>query len=334
MRVLFIGGTGKISSACSQLAVDRGIELYLLNRGQTTRPVPANLHNINGDIRNLSSARAALGDLTFDAVVNWIAFTPEHIATDLELFRGRTKQYLFISSASAYQKPIAALPITESTLLANPYWKYSRDKIACEEMLVNEYRENGFPFTIIRPSHTYDRTMLPFNGGYTVIHRMRAGKPVVVHGDGTSLWVLTHHRDFAKGFVPLLGNNHAIGDSIHITSDELLNWNQIYQICAEAAGVPNPKLVHVPSDVINTYDPAWGAGLIGDKANSVIFDNSKLKRLVPDFAAAIPFVRGAEEVMAWFDEDPARQVVDEKMDQTMDAILADYAKAWPNLIPS
>lgn len=333
MRVLFIGGTGKISSACSQLAVDRGIELYLLNRGQTTRPVPANLHNINGDIRNLSSARAALGDLTFDAVVNWIAFTPEHIATDLELFRGRTKQYLFISSASAYQKPIAALPITESTLLANPYWKYSRDKIACEEMLVNEYRENGFPFTIIRPSHTYDRTMLPFNGGYTVIHRMRAGKPVVVHGDGTSLWVLTHHRDFAKGFVPLLGNNHAIGDSIHITSDELLNWNQIYQICAEAAGVSNPKLVHVPSDVINTYDPAWGAGLIGDKANSVIFDNSKLKRLVPDFAAAIPFVRGAEEVMAWFDEDPARQVVDEKMDQTIDAILADYAKAWPNLIP-
>jgi nucleoside-diphosphate-sugar epimerase len=333
MRVLFIGGTGKISSACSQLAVDRGIELYLLNRGQTTRPIPSNLHILNGDIRSLSSARNALGDLTFDAVVNWIAFTPEHIKTDLELLRGRTKQYIFISSASAYQKPLSGLPITESTLLANPFWEYSRNKIACEEMLVREYREAGFPFTIVRPSHTYDRTMLPFNGGYTAIARMRAGKPVVVHGDGTSLWVLTHHRDFAKGFVPLLGNNHAIGEAIHITSDELLSWNQIYQICGEAAGVPNPKLVHVPSAVIATYDPAWGAGLVGDKAHSVIFDNSKLKRLVPDFAASIPYARGAEEVMAWFDEDPARQIVDEKMDQTMDAILADYAKAWPNLIP-
>jgi nucleoside-diphosphate-sugar epimerase len=334
MRVLFIGGTGRISSACSQLAVDSGIDLYLLNRGETTsRPVPANLHTINGDIRSLSSARAAIGDLTFDAVVNWIAFTPEHIKTDMELLRGRTKQYVFISSASAYQKPASALPITESTVLANPFWEYSRNKIACEEMLVRAYREEGFPYTIIRPSHTYDRTMLPFNGGYTAVARMRAGKPVVVHGDGTSLWVLTHHRDFAKGFVPLLGNNHAIGDAIHITSDELLSWNQIYQICAEAAGVPNPKLVHVPSDVINTYDPAWGAGLVGDKAHSVIFDNSKLKRLVPGFTATIPFVRGAAEAMAWYDEDPARQVVDAAMDRTMDAILADYAKAWPNLIP-
>jgi len=333
MRVLFIGGTGRISSACSQLAVDRGIELYLLNRGQSTRPVPANLHTINGDIRTLSSARQAIGDLTFDAVVNWIAFTPEHIKTDLELFSGRTKQYVFISSASAYQKPASALPITESTVLANPFWEYSRNKIACEEMLVRAYREDGFPYTIIRPSHTYDRTMLPFNGGYTAVARMRAGKPVVVHGDGTSLWVLTHHRDFAKGFVPLLGNNHAIGDAIHITSDELLSWNQIYQICAEAAGVSNPKLVHVPSDVINTYDPAWGAGLVGDKAHSVIFDNGKLKRLVPDFAATIPFVRGAAEVMAWHDEDPARQVSDPAMDRTMDAILGDYAKAWPSLIP-
>ena len=334
MRVLFIGGTGKISSACSQLAVDRGIELYLLNRGQTDRPIPSNLHIINGDIRDISSARAALGDLTFDAVVNWIAFTPEHIVTDLELFRGRTKQYVFISSASAYQKPLSGLPITESTLLANPFWEYSRNKIACEEMLVRAYREDNFPFTIVRPSHTYDRTMLPFNGGFTVVQRMRQGKPVIVHGDGTSLWVLTHHRDFARGFVPLLGNNHAIGESIHITSDELLTWNQIFQICAEAAGVPNPKLVRVPSEVIASYDPNWGAGLVGDKAHSVIFDNSKLKRLVPDFAASIPFVRGAEEIMAWYDADPARQVIDERMDQTIDAILADYANAWPNLIPA
>ena len=329
MRVLFIGGTGKISSACAQLAVDQGIDLYLLNRGQTTRPIPENLHILHGDIREPSSVESALGDLTFDAVVNWIAFTPEHIRTDLALFRGRTQQYVFISSASAYQKPLSGLPITESTPLANPFWEYSRNKIACEEMLMAAYREDGFPFTIVRPSHTYDRTMLPFNGGYTVIDRMRKGKPVVVHGDGTSLWVLTHHRDFAKGFVPLLGNNHAIAEAVHITSDELLTWNQIFTICAKAAGVDSPDLVYVPSEVIAAYDPAWGAGLLGDKAHSVVFDNSKVKRLAPGFAATIPFVRGAEEIMAWYDADPSRQVVDPAMDQTIDKLVAAQRKVWP-----
>jgi nucleoside-diphosphate-sugar epimerase len=334
MRVLFIGGTGKISSACSQLAVDQGIDLYLLNRGQTSRPIPSNLHILNGDIRDPHSARAALGDLTFDAVVNWIAFTPDQVEADLALFRGRTRQYIFISSASAYQKPISGLPITESTLLANPFWEYSRNKIACEERLVRAYREEGFPFTIVRPSHTYDRTMLPFTGGYTVIDRMRKGKPVIVHGDGSSLWVLTHHRDFAKGFVPLLGNNHAIGESVHITSDELLSWNQIYLICAEAAGVASPNLVHIPSDLIAAYDPAWGAGLVGDKAHSVIFDNSKAKRLAPDFVCTIPFAQGAREVMAWYDADPARQIVDERHDALQDTILAAYQAAWPAAQPA
>ena len=227
MKVLFIGGTGKISSACTHLAVEKGIDLYLLNRGQTDRPVPEGVHVLQGDIRDPESARRALHGLEFDAVVNWIAFTPDHVETDLELFRGRTGQYLFISSASAYQKPPNALPITESTLLANPFWLYLRNKIACEDRLVRAYHEEDFPFTVVRPSHTYDRTMLPFNGGYTVVDRMRKGKPVIVHGDGTSLWVLTHHRDFAKAFVGLLGNNHAIGDAFHITSDELLTWNQI-----------------------------------------------------------------------------------------------------------
>lgn len=330
MRVLFIGGTGKISSACTQLAVAQGIDLYLLNRGQTTeRQVPANLHTLHGDIRDPQSARAALGDLTFDAVVNWIAFTTDHIETDLALFRGRTKQYIFISSASAYQKPISGLPITESTLLANPFWLYSRNKIACEERLVRAYREEGFPFTIVRPSHTYDRTMYPFNGGYTVVDRMRKGKPVVVHGDGMSLWVLTHHRDFAKGFVPLLGNNHAIGESFHITSDELLTWDQIYRIAAEAAGVPDPKLVHIPSELINAYDPVWGAGLVGDKAHSVIFDNSKIKRVAPGFTCTIPYAQGAREVQAWYDADPARQVVDPKMDRLMDTLIEAYQTLWP-----
>lgn len=328
MKVLFIGGTGKISSACSQLAVDQGIELYLLNRGQTDRPVPKNLHMLQADIRDPDSVTATLGDLHFDAVVNWVAFTLEHIETDLKLFTERTDQYIFISSASAYQKPLSGLPITESTLLANPFWEYSRNKIACEERLVRAYREEGFPFTIVRPSHTYDRTMFPFQGGYTVIDRMRRGKPVIVHGDGTSLWVMTHHRDFAKGFNGLLGNNHAIGEAIHITSDELLTWNQIHEIFAQALGV-EAKLVHVPSELINAFEPAWGAGLLGDKAHSVIFDNSKLKRLVPGFAASIPFAHGAREVLAWYDEDPARQVVDEKFDQLADTIIDAYQRAWP-----
>jgi nucleoside-diphosphate-sugar epimerase len=329
MRVLFIGGTGTISSACSRLAVERGIELYLFNRGQTTyRAIPEGAHVLHGDIRERESAERVLGDATFDVVVDWVAFTPEHVEADIELFRGRTGQYVFISSASAYQKPIASLPITESTSLDNPFWAYSRAKLACEERLVQAYREEKFPITIVRPSHTYDRTRLPVHGRYTVIDRMRKGKKVIVHGDGTSLWVLTHHADFAKGFVGLLGNQRAIGEAFHITSDEVLSWNQIYTILAHAAGA-EPHLVHVPSECIAAFDPEWGAGLLGDKAHSVIFDNSKIKRLVPDFVATISYSRGAEEVMAWFDADPARQVVDDETDQLYDRIIAAYEAMWP-----
>ncbi|MFN2270412.1 MAG: SDR family oxidoreductase [Anaerolineae bacterium] len=329
MKVLFIGGTGTISSACSQLAVERGIDLTLFNRGETARPIPAGARVLRGDIRDRAAVESVLGDDTFDVVVNWIVFTPDQVESDIELFRGRTGQYVFISSASAYQKPVARLPITESTPLHNPYWAYSRNKIACEERLMRAYREEGFPITIVRPSHTYDRTRLPFQNRYTVIDRMRKGKPVVVHGDGTSLWVLTHHRDFAKGFVGLLGNPHAIGDAFHITSDELLTWNQIFTILARAAGVAGPHLVHVPSEVIAAFDPDWGAGLLGDKAHSVIFDNSKVKRLVPDFAATIPFSQGAEEVIAWFDADPARQVVEPEANDLLDRIIAASESIWP-----
>lgn len=320
MRVLFIGGTGVISSACSELALARGIELYLLNRGESARPIPAGARVIHADIRHAAATDAALAGRTFDVVVDWIAFTPDQVAADIARFRGRTGQYIFISSASAYQKPIASLPITEGTLLANPFWQYSRDKIACEELLVRAYREEGFPYTIVRPSHTYDRTKLPVTGGYTSVARMRQGKPVVVHGDGTSLWVLTHQRDFAVGFVGLLGNLRAVGEAFHITSDELLTWNQIYAIVGRAAGV-EPKLVHVPSDAIARADPEWGAGLLGDKAHSVIFDNSKIRRFVPDFAPATPFSRGAEEIMAWYDADPARQRVDGWLDALMDTLI-------------
>ncbi len=328
MKVLFIGGTGIISSACSRLAVDRGIELWLLNRKQSSRPIPEQSRIVEGDIRNPESVRKALGRESFDAVVNWIAFTTDHIETDLDLFRGRTSQYIFISSASAYQTPPARQPVTESTVLHNPWWQYSRNKIACEERLVRAYREEGFPTTIVRPSHTYDRTLLPTQGGYTDIHRMRTGKPVIVHGDGTSLWVMTHHRDFAKGLVGILGHPAAVGETFHITSDELLSWNQIHEILAHVAGA-EAKLVHVPSDVINAFDPNWGAGLLGDKAHSMIFDNTKIKRFVPDFAATIPFARGAEEILAWYDAEASRRTLDTAYDQTVDRILEAWQAIWP-----
>jgi len=321
MKVLFIGGTGVISSACSRLALERGIELYLLNRGQSVRPVPAGAKVIRGDIRDPASARAALGNLTFDAVVDWIVFTPDQIETDLDLFRGRTGQYVFISSASAYQTPPAALPVTESTILDNPFWQYSRNKIACEERLVRAYREEKYPITIVRPSHTYDCTLVPMDGGWTVVDRMRRGQPVIVHGDGTSLWTLTHHADFARGLVGLLGHARAIGEAVHITSDEWLSWNQIFTIVARAAGA-EARLVHVPSDVIAAYDSNWGAGLRGDKSHSMIFDNTKIKRLVTDFVCRIPFSRGAEEIMAWYDADPVRRKINEDFNRLCDRILA------------
>lgn len=329
MRVLFIGGTGIISSACTRLALERGIELTLLCRGKTSaRPAPPGVKFLHADIGDETAARAALGTLEFDAVVNFIVFTPEQVERDLGLFAGRTGQYVFISSASAYQTPPLRMPVIESTPLYNPHWPYSRNKIACEERLIRAYREQGFPATIVRPSHTYDRTLLPAEGGYTVIDRMRRGKPVLVHGDGTSLWTLTHHRDFARAFVPLLGHDAALGEAFHITSDEALSWNQIHEILGRAAGA-KPELVHAPSELIAAYDPNWGAGLLGDKTHSMVFDNSKIRRLVPDFRAEIPFCRGAEEILAWYDADASRRVVNEKFDQLTDTIIAAQRAAYP-----
>ena len=324
LRILFIGGSGRISAACSQLAVERGIKLFVLNRGAThLRPLPPEATVLHGDIRDHLTAREALGGLEFDAVVDWVAFTPEHVQADIELFRGRTGQYVFISSASAYQKPPARVPVTESTPLRNPFWQYSRDKIACEELLVEAYRQTGFPATIVRPSQTYDRTSIPLDGKWTTLARMRAGKEIVVHGDGTSLWTLTHSADFARGFVPLLGHPRTIGEAFQITSDDVLTWNQIAEAVAAAAGV-TARLVHVPSDAIAAADAAWGAGLLGDKAHSMIFDNSKLRSVVPGYRAEIPFEQGAREIVAWYDEDPARQQADARLDAVMDKLVAAY----------
>jgi nucleoside-diphosphate-sugar epimerase len=329
MKVLFIGGTGIISSACSELAIQQGIDLYLLNRGLSIRPMPRGATHLRADLRQPESVVSAVGEHTFDAVVQWMAFIPEQIRSDIKLFGGRTGQYIFISSASAYQKPPSSLPITESTPLINPFWQYSRDKAACEELLLAAERASGFPFTVVRPSHTYDRTLLPFHAGYTSVARMRSGKPVVVHGDGTSLWTMTHHQDFAVGLVGLLGNPQAIGQTYHITSDESLSWNQIFKLVAQAAGV-EPRLVHVPSELIARYDPEWGASLLGDKAHSMVFDNRKIRQAVPNFHPVIPFWQGAKEIMAWYDADPSRQVVDIHFDAVQDRLIAAMERADPS----
>jgi nucleoside-diphosphate-sugar epimerase len=323
-KVLFIGGTGIISSACVRSAIADGMEVFVLNRGKTSRrPLPDEARVLIGDVRDTAAVRDALEDLDFDVVVDFVGFTPDHIETDIALFQGSVGQFVYISSASAYQKPLAQLPITESTPLANRYWEYSRDKIACEALLNAAYRDKGFPVTIVRPSSTYDKTCLPFLGEWTAIDRMRRGLPVVVPGDGTSLWVLTHHEDFADAFVSLLGNPHAIGDTFHITSDELQTWNQIFLTLGHAAGC-EPQLVHIASDSIAKTVPEWGPPLLGDAAHSVIFDNSKIKRLAPGWAARIPFAQGAAEMIRWRDEDGARRVADPTVDAAFDALVAAY----------
>ncbi|HRO24099.1 MAG TPA: SDR family oxidoreductase [Promineifilum sp.] len=329
MKVLFIGGTGIISSACSALAVEQGMDVYLLNRGQTShRSIPEGAKVLYGNIRDRVSTANALDDHTFDVVIDWVAYTPDHIATDLDIFSGRVGQFIFISSASAYQKPPARLPITESTPLDNPFWQYSRDKIACEAVLLDACQRNNFPVTIVRPSHTYDRTLLPFHGGYTIIDRIRRGKPLLIHGDGTSLWTLTHHRDFARAFLGLLGESRAIGEAYHITSDEWLTWNEIARLLGNAVGV-EAQLAHVPSETVARFDPGWGDSLLGDKSHCSIFDNSKIRGIVPGFAAEIPFSRGAREIVGWYDANPDRQLVDNTFDQLMDRIIAAQAAVLP-----
>jgi nucleoside-diphosphate-sugar epimerase len=324
LRVLFIGGSGVISSACCKLAVQRGIDLYALNRGRSwLRPLPDEVGVLLGDVRNPAAVAEALRGREFDVVVNWVAYIPDHVEADLERFRGRVGQYIFISSASAYQAPPIRLPITESTPLRNPYWQYSRDKIACEDRLVRAYREEGFPVTIVRPSHTYDKTSVPFYGGWTVVDRMRQGKPVVVQGDGTSLWTLTHSDDFAKGFVPLLGSARVVGEAFHITSDDVLTWNLITTILANAAGV-EPDIVHVASDAIAAADPAWGDKLLGDSAHSMVFDNSKLRAVVPGYVATVTLEQAAREIVSWHDEDPARQQVDANVNTVMDTLAEQF----------
>jgi nucleoside-diphosphate-sugar epimerase len=326
MKVLFIGGTGNISSSVSRLAIARGVELFHLNRGQRKSPIPG-VNTIIGDITD-PAISILLKDHSWDAVVNWIAFEEKDIERDYQLFKNKTRQYIFISSASVYQRPATSPFVTESTPLANPFWQYSRNKIACEDGLLSHYRQDSFPVTIVRPSHTYDTAIpIPIGGWleYTTVDRIKKGKKIIVHGDGSSLWTLTHADDFAKGFVGLIGHQQAIGHAFHITSDEVLTWDQIHIAVAEAVG-QEPNIVHIASDTLAHFNPEYVGGLIGDKATSVVFDNSKIKTFVPDFIATIPFRQGIKRTIAWFEADTARQLIMKETNDWIDNVIGQYEK--------
>lgn len=330
MKALFIGGTGVISTEISKLCVKRGWELTLINRGHFSERVPDGARVICADIHDEAAVRAALGDERFDVVGNFIAYTPEDVDRDIRLFSGKTEQYFFISSASAYQKPLASPWITEGTPLQNPYWQYSRNKAACEDVLMRAYREQGFPVTIIRPSHTYCERSVPValhgtKGSFQIVERIRKGQKVIVPGDGTTLWTLTHSRDFAVGFVGLMGNIHAIGEAYHITSDEHMTWNQVYECIGRTLGV-KPDIVHIPSDTLATLHPDWPGALLGDKSNTVWYDNSKIKRAVPEFCATIRYDQGVREAVAYVYAHPECQRLDPAFDRWCDLVSEQYAK--------
>jgi nucleoside-diphosphate-sugar epimerase len=331
MKILFIGGTGNISTACSREALKMNVDLHVITRGNRKPPGMDGAHFLHCDVNDKDAFKKQIRGNQYDVVVNFIAYEPSEVSRDISLFGDSCGQYIFISSASAYQKPPTHPVITESTPLFNPFWDYSRNKIACEELLIRAYRENRFPVTIVRPSHTYE-TVIPAAIGswedFTLIDRMRRGERIIIPGDGNSIWVMTHSKDFARGFAGLWGNQHAIGHSLHITSDELLTWNQIYHAMAEAAGA-ELRAVHVASDFIcrvaSTLGQSWMTGnLLGDKSNSVIFDNSKIRRFVPGFLATIPFSDGIKQTIRWFDEDPERIRIDASNNRLMDAILEAY----------
>ena len=331
MRVAFIGGTGNISTPVSKLAAEAGVDLYHINRGN--REAVPGVTSLIADINDASQVRKVLANHQWDVVVNWIAYNPSEIQRDIELFKESARQYIFISSASAYQKPPVNHIITESTPLRNPIWEYSRNKIACEDLLVKMYRERGFPITIVRPSHTYFSVIPVSLGGweeFTVIDRMRKALPVVVHGDGTSLWTMTHASDFAKGFLGLMDNQHAIGESFHITSDEVLTWNQIYETVARASGCV-AKIVHIPSDAISDFAekhrfPSVRGTLLGDKSHSAVFDNSKIKQFVPGYVATVPFSEGIKQTLNWFDAHPSRRIIKDETSRFLDGLIKDYCK--------
>ncbi len=329
MKLLFLGGTGNISTACVALAVERGHEVTVLNRGRTPSRIPASARVALGERDDRAALQRAAGATRYDAVVDFLAYRPEQVETAIAAFGGRVGQYVFISTAAAYEKPVVHYLITEATPLANPFWEYARLKIACEERLWRARRESGFPATVVRPSYTYGPTWIPSGFGgqdYTVVSRMRGGRPIVCHGDGTSLWVMTTASDFAVGLVGLLGQAGALGEAFHITSDEVLTWQAIYRTIAQAAGA-ELEMVHVPSSLIASIFPDRGGSLLGDKAWSVVFDNAKIRRFVPDYRPRVSFAEGMARSIAWFDADPARRVVNAEADGRIDQVIAAQRRA-------
>lgn len=338
MKILLIGGSGTISSAVTQKLVSENHQVFVLNRGNNNDRLPSSVHVLVADMANENDVAEIIKDHFFDAVCEFIAFHPSQIERDIRLFSEKTNQYVFISSASAYHKPSVNPYITEGTTLANPYWQYSRDKIACEEVLWNAYRKNNFPMTIVRPSHTYDERHIPLGvhgkkGFWQVIQRMLENKPVIVQGDGTSLWTLTHNTDFAEGFVGLLGNPKALGEAFHITSDESLTWNQIYQEIAKALHVPL-KLYHVTSDFLSAVGKQYDfeGSLTGDKSTTVIFDNSKLKSVVPTFLAKVPFRKGVRLTLEYLEKHPECKVLDAEFDLFCNQVISAEEKAIASLL--
>lgn len=329
MNVLFLGGTGNISTACVELAVERGHEVTVLNRGRSPSRLRGRVRALAGDRRDGGLLRRVAEETRFDAVVDFLGYRPEEVDAAIAAFGGRAGQYVFISTTAAYRKPVAHYLITEETPLANPFWEYARLKIACEERLWRARRDSGFPLTVVRPSYTYGPTWIPsgFGGqGYTVVARMRRGAPIVCHGDGTSLWVMTAASDFALGLVGLLGQEAALGEAFHITSDEVLTWQAIYRAIAQAAGA-ELEMVHVPSELIAAMFPERGGSLLGDKAWSVVFDNAKIRRFVPAYRPRVSFAEGMARSIAWFDADPARRVVDAEADRRIDRLIAAQRRA-------
>lgn len=325
--ILYVGGTGTISAACVRRSIERGHDVTVVNRGNSRRALPDDVTVVSADIHDAAALKTALAGREFDAVADFLSFSPADIERNLSVFEGRAGQHVFISSASAYQKPPSQLPITEQTPLENPFWKYSRDKIACEEVLFNAHRERGLPVTVVRPSHTYDERSIPTMGGWTDIARMREGRPVIVHGDGTSLWTITHSDDFAVAFTGLIGRAETIGEAYTITGSHAPTWNQIYGWLADAAGVESPDLVHVASDTIAALVPDLGPTLLGDKAHSIVFDTSKVQALVPEFRTTITFDEGARRILDHYDRHPEAQVVDAEGDAQFDRLAAHAASA-------
>ncbi len=342
MKALFIGGTGQISMAIvKRLAEETDWEVWLLNRGSRNEELPEGVHSIVADIHDEGDVAEKISGMTFDTVCEFIGFKVEDVERDYRLFKGKTRQYIFTSSASAYHKPAASYVITEGTALANPHWQYSRDKIACEDFLMKKYREEGFPVTIVRPSHTYDERNIPLGvhgkkGFWQVIKRMMDGKPVIIQGDGTSLWTVTFNKDFAIGYTGLMGNRHAIGEAFQITGDETLSWNQIYATIADALGV-ELKAYHVSSEFLSAAGDPYGfdfeGSLIGDKAVSVVFDNSKLKRAVPDMKTTVRYDQGVRIALKYVMEHPECQVEDPEFDEWCDRVISVLDKAKAELRP-